>query len=134
MFEPAHAADTPLKLLSDLAAIFADPAKLQREIKQFQNSEAAAAKAEASLVAAQTAHDQFVRTTTAELNDMRAKLAAREVGLTQRESLLKRSAENLKDREETLKRRSGTVEIFHTGLVREFSDTPPPAPPHPRTW
>ena len=119
-----------LRLLSDLAAIFADPKKLQREIKRLQDAEAAAEKAQAGLVAARAKHEQFVQTTTAELDATRTTLAAREVDLTRRESLLKHSAENLKDREATLKRRSGAVETFHTGMTREFVDTAPDAPEH----
>jgi septal ring factor EnvC (AmiA/AmiB activator) len=124
----AVAPESALSFLSNLAAIFADPAKLQREIKQLQNAQAAAAKAQAGLVAARAKHEQFVQTTTAELNDTRAKLAAREVDLIKRESLLKHSPENLKDREETLKRRSGTIETFHTGMTREFVNTAPDVP------
>jgi hypothetical protein len=94
----AAAPEGALGFLSNLAAMFADPAKLQREIKQFQNAQAAAEKAEAGLGTVRTAHEQFVQTTTAELDATRAKLVERELGLIKREALLKHSAENLKDR------------------------------------
>jgi hypothetical protein len=128
---PEPIAENPLKILADMAALFADPAKLARQIKEFQHVKAAAEKAEASLAGARAKHDDHVRTTTADLDRRRGMLAARELDLTQREGRLEASAKNLKDREEALSRRSGRAETFHSGMTREFVDTAPDRPdPH----
>ena len=61
----------PLVLLADFAALFANPAKAAQAIRQFQEAKAAAAHAEAGLAAARAAHDEYVRSTSAELDELR---------------------------------------------------------------
>jgi hypothetical protein len=82
-----------LQLLADLAAVFAEPAKLQREIKRLTDATAATEKAQAKLVDARARHEQFVVTTTAELDERRRKIVEQELDLRRREGRLEVSAD-----------------------------------------
>jgi hypothetical protein len=121
-----------LQLLADLASVFADPAKLQREIKRLTDARAAAEKAQAKLADARARHEQFIAETTAELDERRRKIVEQELDLQRREGLLEVSAERQKQTEEILKTRFGLVEVVSaSGLVREFQNTAPErADPH----
>jgi septal ring factor EnvC (AmiA/AmiB activator) len=130
MSEPADTVESSLKLLADMAAVFADPAKLQREITQFQNAKAGAERAQANLAKARAKHDEQIAASTAELDERRSKHVAREIALMQREGRIEASAKIQKEREETLNRRFGVTESVG-GLTREFADTAPDRPdPH----
>ncbi|SRR5258705_8751158 len=121
----------PLRLLANMIALFADPARADLAIKQFQDAKAAAEKAQANLVTARAKHDEFIRTTTAELDERRSKLGAREIAFMHREAALQDAAERQKKELENLKRRFGVTEDFHSGMTREFADTgPDAADPH----
>jgi hypothetical protein len=122
----------PLKLLADLAALFADPARLQREIKRFETAAATAERAQANLATARARHEQFVTTTTAELDERRRKIVEQELDLRRREGMVAASAERQKQTEETLKSRFGLTEVISaSGLVREYQNTAPDRPdPH----
>jgi hypothetical protein len=130
---PDDTADQPvidgsLKLLADMASLFADPAKLQREIKRFEAATAAAERAQANLAAARARHEQFILTTTAELDERRRKIVYQELDLQKREGMVAASAERQKQTEETLKSRFGLTEVISaTGMLREFVDMAPDA-------
>jgi ribose 1,5-bisphosphokinase PhnN len=126
--EAADAAGGALKLLADLAALFADPVKLQDEIKRYEAAASKAEKAEASLARARAKHDQHIAASTVTLDERRRKIVAQELDLRQRESMVEVSAERTRQTEKTLKARFGMIEISNsTGLVREYVDTSPEA-------
>jgi hypothetical protein len=119
----------PLKLLADLAKVFADPERAEKSIKRFETEKAAADRAKASLVEARAKHDEHLATTTAEIDQSRASLRKRELEFTQREGNLARREERLKEREDADARRSGRLETFHGGMTRErelIADAPDP--------
>jgi hypothetical protein len=121
-----------LQLLADMAALFADGPKLEREIKRLTDARAAAEKAQAKLTDARARHEQFIAETTATLDAQRSKQAIHELDLQRREGLLEASEERQKRTEEILKTRFGITQVAGaSGLVREYVDTrPEAADPH----
>jgi chromosome segregation ATPase len=125
----------PLKLLANMAVIFADPARIDREIKKFQDAKTAAERAQANLANARAKHDEQIEASTAELakataelESLRSTVAKREQALMQREEALRASEANFREREHTFKLRSREIVELPGGMTRE---TPPGAPEAP---
>jgi septal ring factor EnvC (AmiA/AmiB activator) len=109
----------PLKLLADLAKVFADPERAEKSIKRFETERGAADRAKAALVEARAKHDQHIAESTAELDASRASLRRREISIAEREGRLQAAEARLKERDETEARRTGRLEVFHGGMTRE---------------
>jgi septal ring factor EnvC (AmiA/AmiB activator) len=119
----------PLRLLADLAKVFADPERAEKSIKRFETDKAAADRAKASLVEARAKHDQHIADTTAELDQSRASLRKREIDIVQREGRLAAGEARLRERDDIEARRTGRIEIFPSGMSRErepVAETPDP--------
>jgi septal ring factor EnvC (AmiA/AmiB activator) len=119
----------PLKLLADLAKVFADPDRAEKAIKKFEAEKAAADRAKASLADAKAKHDQHIADTTAELDASRASLRRREISIAEREGRLAAGEARLRERDDTEARRTGRLEIFPGGMSRErelIADAPDP--------
>lgn len=120
----------PLKILAGLISLMADPARAEKHIKQYQADKATADRAKAALIDARARHDQHIADSTAELDRSRASFRKLERELAEREGRLVAREERLKEREEVDGRRSGRLEVFRGGLVRERDVSPDPADPH----
>jgi septal ring factor EnvC (AmiA/AmiB activator) len=119
----------PLKLLADLAKVFADPERAEKSIKRFETEKAAADRAKASLADVRARHDQHIADTTAELDQSRASLRKREIKIVQREGRLAAGEARLRERDDIEARRTGRLEVFHSGMTRErelIADAPDP--------
>jgi septal ring factor EnvC (AmiA/AmiB activator) len=119
----------PLKVLGDLAKIFADPERAEKSIKRFETEKAAADRAKAALVDARAKHDQHIADSTAALDASRASLRKREISIEEREGRLAAGEARLRERDEIEARRSGRLETFHSGMTRErdpIEDAPDP--------
>lgn len=129
MFEPAEPVESPLKLLANMVAVFADPARAERQIQKFQNAKASAERAQAGLVTARAKHDAYIAEQEAILTAARMSLSKREVEIVQREGRLAAGEARMKEREDADGRRTGRLEVFHGGMTREhdpIEDTPDP--------
>jgi septal ring factor EnvC (AmiA/AmiB activator) len=120
----------PLKFLADLAKVFADPERAEKAIKRFETEKAAADRAKASLVEARAKHDEYIATSTAELDRSRASFRKLEISLAEREGRLHAAEARLRERDETEARRSGRLEVFPGGLSRERDLAPDAPDPH----
>jgi chromosome segregation ATPase len=120
----------PLKLLANMVAVFADPARADRHIKQYQDAKAAAEKAQANLAGARVKHDHHIAAGNAELEAARASLRKREIDIVQREGRLHLAEERLREREDADARRSGRLEAFPGGMTRERELVPDNPDPH----
>jgi uncharacterized protein (DUF3084 family) len=118
MFEPADPLE-PLRLLANMVAVFADPARAERQIKKFQDAKAAAERAQAGLVTARTKHDAHVAEQEAALTASRLSFRKREIEIEQRQGILAAREEKLREREDADMRRSGRLETFPGGMSRE---------------
>jgi hypothetical protein len=125
-----HDRPDPLKLLGDLAKMFADPERAEKAIKRFETEKAAADRAKASLVEARAKHDRYVADTTAELEQSRASLRRRENDIVQREGRLSAGEARLRERDDIEARRSGRLEVFHSGMTREREHLAETTDPH----
>jgi hypothetical protein len=113
----------PLKVLADMACLFADPVRTQDAIKRYEAVASKAEKAEASLARARAKHEQHIAASTAELDERRRKIVEQELDLRQREGMVEASAERTRQTVDILKRRFGAIETINaTGMVREFVD------------
>jgi septal ring factor EnvC (AmiA/AmiB activator) len=112
-------APDPLKILAGLVSLMADSERAEKHVKQYQDAKAAADRAKAALAEARAKHDQHIADTTAELDQSRASLRRREIEIVQREGRLAAGEARLRERDETEARRTGRLETFHSGLVRE---------------
>jgi hypothetical protein len=73
----------PLKLLADLAKVFADPERAERSIKAFQTEKASAERVKAGIADARAKHDAHVAEQEAALTASRLSLRKREVEIEQ---------------------------------------------------
>jgi hypothetical protein len=115
-------------LLADLAALFADPAKLQREIKRFSDAAVAAERSRAKLAETQARHAETVAAERARLEAMDAALRAREVKVRLEENRIQADLAEL----EQWKRdqRTGRLVQVGPGIFREPDDAPNKPDPH----
>jgi hypothetical protein len=129
MFEPADPLE-PLKLLANMVAVFADSERAERQIKKFENVKIAAEKAQAGLATARTKHDQHVAEQEAALTASRLSLRKREIEIEQRQGILAAREEKMRERDAADARRSGRLEVFHSGMTRERDPSTAVPDPH----
>jgi hypothetical protein len=77
-----------LKLLANLATLFANPAKLQKEIQRYEGARSAATRAEARLAAREAAVADLEKATRTELEAERAAIEKRRVAVHGAEGVL----------------------------------------------
>jgi uncharacterized protein (DUF3084 family) len=117
----------PLALLSDLAKLFANPAKLQRAIEKFETARSAAARAETKLAAASAASEERLRVREAEVEQGEKDLLARRLKVRETEGLLNHREEGLRAREAELNKRDIVIDDWSppagSGMSREPDPT-----------